>query len=207
MIVRRSKSYNLIASLVVVFSVILAFVVFQRNSNTSSVTPAPSPSPAATTKPTATSVPFVLIPNHVQKISIQRLNVVTEITQLYFGADGLWDLTFLNHLAGHLEGTPPIGTGGNTVLAGHVELKDGAPGPFAGLGSLQTGDAISILSDDPRIAPLQYKVQSVAFVAPDAIDVIQYHGYEELTLITCSDWDQNAQIYQKRIIVHALPIQ
>jgi LPXTG-site transpeptidase (sortase) family protein len=144
---------------------------------------------------------------HTLSIVADRAQLLTDITELYFGTDDDWDLTHLGQMAGHLEGTPNIGQGGNYVLAGHVEMKDGSPGPFAFIGSLQPGDFISVFSDKPG-TPLvmQYAVSAVKIVKPTDFDVIRNHGYEELTLVTCKDWDQKTRTYLERVVVHARPI-
>src|SRR5664279_3186986 len=155
--------------------------------------------PAATLTPTA--VPYAL------KIAIDKAKIVATIIELYYDrkADG-WNVSTLNHFAGHLQGTPEIGQGGNSVLAGHVELKDGSPGAFAQIAVLTKGDHIFVLSDDPKKpVVMEYAVTSVKIVDPNAIDEIRNHGYEELTLITCQDYDFKTNTYQKRVVVHAQP--
>src|SRR5579859_2546127 len=99
-----------------------------------------------------------------------------------------------------------MGQGGNFVLAGHVELKDGSKGPFAELKQLANGDRITIIGNaQPHPIVRQYIVTEVGKVVPTDFDVIRNHGYEELTLITCDDWDQKSQMYNTRVIVHARP--
>jgi LPXTG-site transpeptidase (sortase) family protein len=105
-----------------------------------------------------------------------------------------------------LQGTPEMGQGGNFVLAGHVELKDGSRGPFADIHRLQPGDVITILSDtQPEPSVRAYLVTDLRKVQPQDFGVIRNHGYEELTLVTCDDWDIRTQAYASRVIVHARP--
>jgi len=94
------------------------------------------------------------------------------------------------------------------VLAGHVELKDGKPGPFANIHSLSPGDPIAIVSDAPGTPIImRYQVTEVMVVEPDDLNVIRNHGYEELTLVTCQGWDERTRSYNKRVIVHARPVR
>jgi LPXTG-site transpeptidase (sortase) family protein len=142
------------------------------------------------------------------RIVSEKARLSTQITPLYFGRNDDWDLSTLGGFAGHLEGTPNMGQGGNFVLAGHVELKDGVPGPFANLSLLSVGDPITILSTtrEATVATV-YRVTSVEVVKPDAFDHIRNHGYEELTLVTCGDWDPISGTYRVRLIVHARPVK
>jgi len=112
----------------------------------------------------------------------------------------------LTNFAGHLEGTAGLKQGGNFVLAGHVEMKDGSAGPFAEIDKLHIGDDISILSNHPgNPVVMSYIVTGIEHVKPDDIKVIRNHGYEELTLITCADWDPSDKTYHTRVVVHARP--
>jgi|SRR5581483_2046859 LPXTG-site transpeptidase (sortase) family protein len=212
---RRNRSgctpQFLVVGTLIVLAAVIAFALFQQFqvlrlqvvvSTSTAIAQRAAVAPIAPTlTPKATPKPYTL------KIVADRAQLLTDITELYFGTDDDWDLTHLGQMAGHLEGTPNIGQGGNYVLAGHVEMKDGSPGPFALIGSLQPGDFISVFSDKPG-TPLvmQYAVSAVKTVRPTDFDVIRNHGYEELTLVTCKDWDQKTRSYLERVVVHARPI-
>ena len=205
----------LMAGPLLVGAVVIIFFVFQQfqvrtpqESLPTETQVADAASAAPTTTVPAKQVTAVPTQKPVTlRIVADKANLLTEVTELYFGKHNDWDLSRLGQLAGHLEGTPGIGQGGNYVLAGHVELKDGSMGPFANIGAMKAGDFISIFSDKPN-QPLvmQYTVSTVNTVKPNNIDVIRNHGYEELTLITCSDWDQKTQSYNSRVVVHAVPV-
>jgi LPXTG-site transpeptidase (sortase) family protein len=210
---RRSRSpitpLRLLGGLVIVMASVVAFTVYQQANRIA----APSPTVAPPTNP-AIAASASATPQTAQGASPVRLRIVspkaslsTTITPLYITPDGQnWDLTYLDNFAGHLEGTPEIGQGGNFVLAGHVELKDGRPGPFANVGKLVVGDEIMIYSETPDQPFLvRYKVTEVKSVEPTDIAVMRNRGYEELTLITCADWDQPSEQYLTRVIVHAKP--
>ena len=216
---RRQQSFpRWIVGLVIVIGAVVAFSVYQsystRAPQTVSQPSAGGQVPTASAQPSATVAKAALGPTAVPtvkpyslKIAIDKAKIVTTIVELYYnhGTDG-WNVTTLLHFAGHLQGTPNFGRGGNAVLAGHVELKDGSPGAFAQINLLTQGDHIFILSDDPNMPiVMQYVVTNVKTVDPNAINEIRNHGYEELTLITCQDWDAKTNIYQKRIVIHAQP--
>ncbi len=197
-----------IIGLVIVIGTVVAFSVYQSHRPTQSALILTATQPAAATAFVRSSSPQPTAKPPTLRLSIGKMNVLTDIVELYFSRSSDWDLSLLNQYAGHLQGTPMIGKGGNVVLAGHIELKDGTPGPFAHLDLLNTGDLITVLRDDPQ-APVvkQYSVTAVKTVDPNAINEIRNHGYEELTLVTCLDWDSRTRTYQKRLVVHARPRQ
>lgn len=149
--------------------------------------------------------PTTAAANYDTEMVITSLGVTAPIIPLYFGGPDNWDLGPLNDRVGHLEGTPEIGQGGNVVMVAHVELKDGRLGPFARLGELKVGDTIRIVRQTPQgVQRYFYAVTEIKTVAPTDVNVMRYRGLDELTLITCRDWNQQAQSYEGRIIVHAV---
>jgi LPXTG-site transpeptidase (sortase) family protein len=118
--------------------------------------------------------------------------------------DNSWETRYLGNAVGHLEGTSWLnGIGGNIVLAGHVESETGAPGPFAYLFKVTTNDLV-ILQDGKQ--SVYYKVSTIVRAAPDDIGYVAQDGHDRLTLITCTDWDQNQRMYLGRLIVIAEPV-
>ncbi len=194
-----------LAGLIIVIAAVGAFLYYQ--STRSDTTPPPE-EPLALEPTLAPTPPPTVTPKAVQyRIVSDKARLSALITELYYATDSdNWDLTHLAQSAGHLEGTPNMGQGGNFVLAGHVELKDGARGPFADVHLLTVGDRLTIISDaQPNPSVKQYVVTDVGKVKPLDFGVMRNHGYEELTLITCDDWDSKAQTYKTRVIVHARP--
>jgi LPXTG-site transpeptidase (sortase) family protein len=135
----------------------------------------------------------------------EKANFSASIVPVFINEDRIWDVSTLENYVGHLEGTAAWGTGGNFVLAGHVELRGGIPGPFVNLHTLQTGDEITVAQriGGGEIISARYAVTDVLSVAPEDMSVVQNRGYEELTLITCDDWDQRSGTYRSRTVVHA----
>ena len=199
-----------LVGLVIVISAVVAFSFYQSRSNTSPRPALPTKILSAPTLPPPTPIKPTLTPTVAPvslKVAIDKIKIVTTIIELYYdrNIDG-WNVSTLNRFAGHLQGTPTFGQGGNAVLAGHVELKDGSAGAFAKINTLVKGDHIFILSDDPKKPVImQYTVTSIKVVDPNAVDEIRDHGYEELTLITCQEYDFKTSSYQKRVVVHAQP--
>lgn len=194
-----------LVSIVIILSVVTAFAVYQAF-----IVPAPTPAiPTVTLVVVASAVPRVQttpIPQVDYKVVSEKANLVASITNLYLDNTGNWDLTYLGTSAGYLQGTAPIGHGGNYVLAGHVEMKDGSPGPFAYLNKLKPGDLINIISNDAsKPFVMAYTVSEIKVVSPTDFKEIINHGHEELTLVTCDNWDQQSNSYLTRLIVHAQP--
>lgn len=197
-----------IVGLAIIAFAVIIFTVFQNNAL---VQPLNRPIPTNTRRPnlptqqtagaaTATPQPITW------RIFSAKAQLSAIITEIYFAKDDNWDLTNLRDLAGHLEGTPEMGKGGNYVLAGHVELKDGSPGPFARLSLLAKGDLLTIVNDSPNNpVAIEYAITEVTKTNPQDLNQIRNHGYEELTLVTCDDWDPKTLTYSTRIVIHARP--
>ncbi|MFQ3535115.1 MAG: sortase [Aggregatilineales bacterium] len=204
---RRGNSLNPLAALLIVIGVVAIYLAFERLNQR---LPAAPPTPtvirptAAAALPTAqpSPLPSRQLPFRVAAASV---NLLAEIVPLYFDMKiDTWNLDYLYNQAGHLEGTANLDEGGNFVLAGHVELGDGQPGPFARIGELRKGDLISIFRDNSATTEvILYAVTDVLIVAPNDFSVIRNRGYEELTLITCTDWDAQKYDYLKRVVVRA----
>lgn len=134
------------------------------------------------------------------RLLIPRANVIAPVVRVHLGNGGTWDVSQLGHNAGHLEGTPWIGQPGNMVLAGHVEMSDGSPGIFAHLDQLRQGDQLLILEDDSA-TQIVYSVNSVRRVEPNDLSVLYSSEVDQLTLITCGDYDLLSNSYLIRIVV------
>ncbi|MCS6871911.1 MAG: sortase [Anaerolineae bacterium] len=206
----RRNSFSFIAALLIVIGAVAVYLAFERLGRLTPTLTAPTHTPVpptqiavnATAQPTAPPTPSRKLPF---RVAAARINLLADIVPLYFDMSlDTWNLSYLYDQAGHLEGTANMDEGGNFVLAGHVELGDGKPGPFARLSELQQGDLISIFRERSATTEVvQYVVTEVLTVAPNDFSVIRNRGYEELTLITCKDWDAQMRDYLKRVVVRA----
>lgn len=111
-----------------------------------------------------------------------------------------WDVRELGAFAGHLQGTAWLNQPGNIVLAGHVELADGRQGVFASIGQLSVGDPIFLTQDGEQRV---YAVRELRTVNPDDMSVLYPTSDEQLTLITCSNYDFLRDVYHERLVVVA----
>lgn len=205
-----SARTRLLFGVLIVLLVVGVFAWSQRNNG-----PATAPAVSATAATTPFSAALIVsgTPGTVQptvspvtyRIVSGKASISAVITELYYATDAdNWDLSHLGSAAGHLEGTPAMGAGGNFVLAGHVELKDGSQGPFAKINMLAPGDLLTIIGDTtPTPIIRSYLITDVGKTAPTDFAVMRNHGFEELTLITCDDFDSTSRLYKTRVIVHA----
>ncbi len=111
-----------------------------------------------------------------------------------------WAVNDLGMNVGHLIGTAPLMTTGNIVLVGHVELSDGRPGIFAGLKDVTSGELILLKWHGEQRA---YSVSTVKSVSPSDVSVLYPTVREQLTLITCGDYDFFSSTYRERVVVVA----
>lgn len=133
------------------------------------------------------------------RLLIPRANVTAPIVTVHLGENGSWNVSQLGFNAGHLEGTAWLGQHGNIVLAGHVEMADGSAGIFAHIDQLTAGDQLLLIEGEST--PLVYEVTGVRTVEPDDLSVLYPTDTDQLTLITCGEYDLLSDIYRVRIVV------
>ena len=99
--------------------------------------------------------------------------------------------------AGLVTGTAPIGSNGNTVIAGHRDLA------FRALRHVQAGDVVRLESADAK--SYSYLVEDTRIVNSDDVSVLASDGRPKLTMITCYPFHYMGDA-PKRYIVDARPI-
>lgn len=109
-----------------------------------------------------------------------------------------WKVDHLGQAIGHLEGTAPPGSDSNLVLAGHVTLAAGIPGPFIGLGRLVPGDVVAIYKGGQKF---EYVVDGQQTVDSTAVEVTYPTDTPQITLITCQNWNDETDRYEQRLVV------
>lgn len=111
-----------------------------------------------------------------------------------------WDLTTLGQDIAQLDDIPNQTTDNNIVLAGHVTVYDGSHGPFRYLWRLNPGDTI-LLKDESYI--YTYTVREQLLVYPDEAAIIADSAKPQLTLITCTTWNEESLSYLRRRVIIA----
>ena len=133
------------------------------------------------------------------RILIPSLGVDSIIKYVPF--DGYsWLISGLQNEIAWMGDTSWPGLGGNTGLAGHVTLRNGADGPFRNLETLKTGDEITIFTEQNVY---HYRVRELSVVEDSDMSVVAPSEETRLTLITCTGWDVEFGHYLKRLIVTA----
>ena len=143
-------------------------------------------------------------------LAIPKLGVTAAVAGMGFEADGrtaaspktAWGVGWYNF-------TAYPGSGGNAVLAGHVDWYTGEPAVFGGLGRLGAGDLVYVLL--PTGATAVYAVGSSQWVRPEAADLNNVWwgtGRDSITFITCGGaWNAAAQDYSHRLVVRAYRVR
>ncbi len=174
-------------------------------------TPIPIPTAAGPLLPTEVpSGPAPFTPQYERELFIPRLNlnVAMPIVNIPL-RNRTWDVRDLGNQVGFLQGTSWLDEaagehGGNTVLAGHVQITEDVPGPFRDLDLLEVGDSI-FLADTSTIH--EFEVYQVDVVAADDVGVTYPTDDQTLTLITCTTWNAFRGVFAERLIVRARPLR
>jgi LPXTG-site transpeptidase (sortase) family protein len=157
------------------------------------------PVPTPTIKPTPDENGKSPDISAITRIVIPVLQVDAVVKYVPF--DGLtWKTNGLRHEVAWMGDTSWPGLGGNTVLAGHVTLRGGEEGPFRYLELLQPGDQILVYTEENMYT---YQVGGKQVVEESDLSVVEPTGNSQITLITCTGWDEDFELYLKRLVVNA----
>ncbi len=151
----------------------------------------PEPSALVTTTPQPPPAPTTVF--------IPTVGIHTSIIEAYLDGTS-WDVANLGANAGHLQGTAWLDEPGNVVLAGHAELADGRRGIFARVGEVAVGDPIIVQQGDRE---RHYIVRAVQMTTADDLTVLYPTNNDQLTLITCDNYDFFRDVYLERTVVIA----
>jgi LPXTG-site transpeptidase (sortase) family protein len=114
--------------------------------------------------------------------------------------DGTWKIDGLRDNVALLEGTSLPGLGGNTVLAGHIMVRYIGDGPFRYLSRLTPGAQVIALTAENAYT---YRVREQQLVGVEDVGVTGPSENSQLTLLTCSNWDDQTESYLRRRVVVA----
>ncbi|MFC2055341.1 sortase [Chloroflexota bacterium] len=157
--------------------------------------PVPTPTLAATTEeddglPDTSSVERIVIP---------ALALDTIVKYVPF-SEFTWLIAGLRHEIAWMGDTSWPGLGGNTGLAGHITLSDGSDGPFRHLEELEAGDEVKLYTENNEYT---YRVSEKTVVKDTDFSVVEQTEKSQITLITCTGWNQAARLYLERLIIYA----
>jgi len=111
-----------------------------------------------------------------------------------------WDLTTLGQDVALLGDIPNQTSVNNVIFAGHVTVRNGSNGPFRYLSKLNPGDQV-ILQDDNFI--YTYIVREQLLVYPDETSILEDSQTPQITLITCTTWNEETLSYLRRRVIVA----
>jgi len=135
----------------------------------------------------------------VTRMTIPALGLNAEVKYVPF--DGLsWLIEGLRQEVAWLGGSSWPGLGSNTVLAGHVTVAGMGNGPFRFLEDLNPGEIIVLYTEHNEYT---YQVRDQFTVDPADIGVTQPTVNPQITLITCTGWDDEDDFYRSRRILVA----
>ena len=134
-----------------------------------------------------------------ERIIIPSLKVNTNIVYKPY-SELTWDISNLGHDVAALEDIPNQTSDNNLVFAGHVTVRNGSHGPFRYLFRLTRGDRV-ILQDANYI--YTYIVREQILVYPEDSSVLNDTPDQQLTLITCTTWDEETLSYLRRRVTFA----
>jgi LPXTG-site transpeptidase (sortase) family protein len=135
----------------------------------------------------------------VSRIVIPSMSLDAIVKYVPFNGS-TWLISGLKQEVAWMGDTSWPGLGGNTGLAGHVDLVTGEKGPFWNLRNLRSGDEVKLYTAQ-RI--YTYRVSEQKVVEDTDLTVIQESTKPKLTLITCTGWNNQVRLYLQRLVVSA----
>lgn len=204
---RRSKRGSSWIMLIIGLGIIIGvgyFVLDQPTVSPSEPTESAPIPPTVAVEATRIEPTIQAIPTRQPEVLliIPKANVGAAVIDVFLDESGSWDVSRLGGNVGHLQGTAWIGQPGNIVLAGHVEKQDGSPSAFAYLTNLDIGDEVLLIESGK--SPWIYHVSQIQNVEPNDLSVLYPTEDNQLTLITCDDYDFVSNTYQSRIVISAV---
>ena len=135
----------------------------------------------------------------ITRLAIPALKVDSAVRAAPFNGT-TWEINSFGYDIAWLEQTAHPGQGGNTILAGHLNIKGKGNGPFRYLLYLRPGAEITVYTQ--RFAYV-YRVSYQSMVSPDNFEAIKSSKHPQLILVTCSQWDKEIQSFRSRRLVYA----
>lgn len=178
-------------------------------ADVSTVASVPSAAAASVPGPVTVALvpaaPVPAAPVRAASIDIPKLGVRGDLIDLNVDAAGVLQPPPTADVAGWFTGAAAPGEPGPTVIAGHVDSRDG-PGVFFALKDLAPGDLVDVGRSDGGSA--RYRVTEVLTVAKDAFPTQRVYGPTsgpELRLITCGgEFDRASGHYLRNVVVSAV---
>jgi LPXTG-site transpeptidase (sortase) family protein len=157
--------------------------------------------PIPTPKITITTQPGEIGPDTsaVVRIVIPALFLDTEVK--YVPYDGFsWMISGLRQEIAWMGNTSWPGLGGNTGLAGHITVTGMGDGPFRHLDELPNSELVLLYTEKNIYT---YQVRESRVTDDEDMSVTLATDNSQISLITCTDWDEETHAYLNRLVVIA----
>jgi len=138
-------------------------------------------------------------PSPAVRLVIPKLGIDAEVKYVPYSGQS-WLIGGLRQEIAWMGDTSWPGLGGNTALAGHVDLFDGSDGPFRHLYDLAPGDEMQVYTQRNIYT---YRVREEVTVEDTDMSILDPTEAPQLTLITCTGWDEDLRLYIQRLVVYA----
>ena len=157
--------------------------------------------PALDSRPGDSSGDAVRQPDPILRVFVPALKLDAKVEVIPFSESiGTWDVSDIGEDLALLEPAPGEEAGKNVVIAGHVTLRDLNNGPFRYLYTLKPGEKVYLFSEKSIYT---YRVRAQVVVYPEDLEVTSSTGNAQLTLLTCTNWDEATRRYLLRRVIFA----
>ena len=135
----------------------------------------------------------------IRSISIPDIDLKAPVTAVVFNGQ-TWDISQYHHTVAWLAETSLPGQGRNTVLSGHVTAAISLTPVFARLKELRPGSVVQL---ETSRAVYTYIVREQRLVVPTDLSILEPSISPQVTLITCTGWDESLKTFTLRRIIVA----
>jgi LPXTG-site transpeptidase (sortase) family protein len=156
----------------------------------------PIPTPSVVTETEDGKTPDT---SPIVRIVIPSLEMDAKVAYVPFDGQ-TWMIQGLREEIAWMGDTSWPGLGGNTGLAGHITVRGLGDGPFRYLGDIVQNDVVYLYTEENIYT---YSVRDKQVVDQADLSVIASTDTAQITLITCMEWDEDLEIYLKRLAVMA----
>jgi hypothetical protein len=166
--------------------------------------PPPVPPPSTGPVHTHPADAVVLPRSQPLRITAPAVGLSTRVEAVPLDRDGSISMPKDADHAGWFTQSVTPGERGNAIVVGHVDSTTG-PAAFYGLGALRRGHRITVERRDGRDAAFTVTRMEVYTKNRFPDHVYQPSPGPQLTLITCTGWDDGANDYRANLVITAHP--
>ncbi len=142
--------------------------------------------------------------NYGLPVSIQIPKITVEARVTYLGTTKSGDMDTPSNIAdtGWYKGGALPGNNGTSVIAGHLNGRQGQPGVFSNLGNLDKGDEVIITDSNNRTMVFVVREKRNYDQHDRPTEIFNSANGSHLNLITCSGaWDSATSGFSKRLVI------